>query len=203
MVPAGVLPAGKPRSDRIRPAVRCGACASCCCATPPCWRCTACCWCSSRRAASSQELHTTAWDITLSTLAMGNVAFCCTTGPCTNLLMLYRLVWQPAAPDAGHALRTIVAQQLHKMGKVWYTDYQQILHRGRAERGNAKLPVDASAGATRVTAARVTRRGIIENFGGCFRLKARPAAEKGKNGSDTATDPSKKVFIQEHKLIGS
>ena len=30
------------------------------------------------------------------------------------------------------------------------------------------LLVDAKRRATRVTAARVTRRGIIEEFGGCF-----------------------------------
>ena len=71
-----------------------------------------------------------------------------------------------AAPDAGHALRTIVAQQLHKMGKCGILNHQQPT--GAAERGNAKPPVDAKRRATRVTAARVTRRGIIENFGGCF-----------------------------------
>ena len=71
-----------------------------------------------------------------------------------------------AAPNAGHALRTIVAQQLHKMGQCGILNHQQPT--GAAERGNAKPPVDAKRRATRVTAARVTRRGIIENFGGCF-----------------------------------
>ena len=43
----------------------------------------------------SQELRTTAWIVTLSTLAMGNVAFLLYDRALHNLLMLYRLVWQP------------------------------------------------------------------------------------------------------------
>ena len=43
----------------------------------------------------SQELRTTAWIVTLSTLAMGNVAFSLYDRALHNLLMLYRLVWQP------------------------------------------------------------------------------------------------------------
>ena len=43
----------------------------------------------------SQELRTTAWVVTLSTLAMGNVAFLLYDRALHNLLMLYRLVWQP------------------------------------------------------------------------------------------------------------
>ena len=43
----------------------------------------------------SQELRTTAWIVTLSTLAMGNVALLLYDRALHNLLMLYRLVWQP------------------------------------------------------------------------------------------------------------
>ena len=43
----------------------------------------------------SQELRATAWIVTLSTLAMGNVAFLLYDRALHNLLMLYRLVWQP------------------------------------------------------------------------------------------------------------
>ena len=43
----------------------------------------------------SQELRATAWMVTLSTLAMGNVAFLLYDRALHNLLMLYRLVWQP------------------------------------------------------------------------------------------------------------
>ena len=142
----------------------CGGCASCCCATARCWPCTACCWCSSGGQYLTGAAHH-AWIVTLSTLAMGNVAFCCTTGPAQPAHAVPVGVAAQAAPDAGHALRTIVAQQLHKMGKCGILSHQQPT--GAAERGNAKLPVDAKRRATRVTAVRVTRRGIIESFGGC------------------------------------
>ena len=43
----------------------------------------------------SQELRTTAWIVSLSTLAMGNVAFLLYDRAIHNLLQVYRLVWQP------------------------------------------------------------------------------------------------------------
>ena len=43
----------------------------------------------------SQELRTTALAVSLATLAMGNVAFLLYDRALHNLLMLYRLVWQP------------------------------------------------------------------------------------------------------------
>ena len=43
----------------------------------------------------SQELRTTAWVVSLSTLAMGNVAFLLYDRAIHNLLQVYRLVWQP------------------------------------------------------------------------------------------------------------
>ena len=43
----------------------------------------------------SQELKTTALIVSLSTLAMGNVAFLLYDRALHNLLQLYRLVWQP------------------------------------------------------------------------------------------------------------
>ena len=43
----------------------------------------------------SQELKTTALVVSLATLAMGNVAFLLYDRALHNLLMLYRLVWQP------------------------------------------------------------------------------------------------------------
>ena len=43
----------------------------------------------------SQELRTTALIVSLSTLAMGNVAFLLYDRALHNLLMMYRLVWQP------------------------------------------------------------------------------------------------------------
>ena len=43
----------------------------------------------------SQELRTTAWIVTLSTLAMGNVAFLLYDRALHNMLLMYKLVWQP------------------------------------------------------------------------------------------------------------
>lgn len=43
----------------------------------------------------SQELKTTAFIVSLSTLAMGNVAFLLYDRALRNLLQVYRLVWQP------------------------------------------------------------------------------------------------------------
>ena len=54
----------------------------------------------------SQELRTTAWVVSLSTLAMGNVAFLLYDRAIHNLLQVYRLVWQP---------------RLHKMLGRWTT----------------------------------------------------------------------------------
>ena len=145
----GYYPLAKPRFDRIRPAVL-----RCVCKLLLCNAAVLAMYglllVLIPAGSISQELRATAWIVTLSTLAMGNVAFLLYDRALHNLLMLYRLV----------------AQQLHKMGKCGILNHQQPT--GAAERGNAKPPVDAKRRATRVTAARVTRRGIIENFGGCF-----------------------------------
>ena len=83
----GYYPLVKPRFDRIRPAVlRCNASVlamyGLLLVLIP-------------AGSISQELRTTAWIVTLSTLAMGNVAFLLYDRALHNLLMLYRLVWQP------------------------------------------------------------------------------------------------------------
>ena len=83
----GYYPLAKPRFDRIRPAVlRCNAAVlamyGLLLVLIP-------------AGSISQELRTTAWIVTLSTLAMGNVAFLLYDRALHNLLMLYRLVWQP------------------------------------------------------------------------------------------------------------
>ena len=43
----------------------------------------------------SQELHTTALAMSLLTLAMGNVAFALYDRALCNMLLLYKLKWQP------------------------------------------------------------------------------------------------------------
>ena len=85
----GYYPLAKPRFDRIRPAVLR-------------WLCNAAVLVMYGlllvlipAGSISQELRTTAWIVTLSTLAMGNVAFLLYDRALHNLLMLYRLVWQP------------------------------------------------------------------------------------------------------------
>ena len=79
----GYYPLAKPRFDRIRPAVL-----RCVCKLLLCNAAVLAMY-------GLQELRTTAWIVTLSTLAMGNVAFLLYDRALHNLLMLYRLVWQP------------------------------------------------------------------------------------------------------------
>ena len=82
----GYYPLAKPRFDRIRPAVL-----RCVCKLLLCNGTVL----AMYGLVFLLELRTTAWIVTLSTLAMGNVAFLLYDRALHNLLMLYRLVWQP------------------------------------------------------------------------------------------------------------
>ena len=90
----GYYPLAKPRFDRIRPAVL-----RCVCKLLLCNAAVLAMYglllVLIPAGSISQELRTTAWIVTLSTLAMGNVAFLLYDRALHNLLMLYRLVWQP------------------------------------------------------------------------------------------------------------
>ena len=90
----GYYPLAKPRFDRIHPAVL-----RCVCKLLLCNAAVLAMYglllVLIPAGSISQELRTTAWIVTLSTLAMGNVAFLLYDRALHNLLMLYRLVWQP------------------------------------------------------------------------------------------------------------
>ena len=90
----GYYPLAKPRFDRIRPAVL-----RCVCKLLLCNAAVLAMYglllVLIPAGSISQELRATAWIVTLSTLAMGNVAFLLYDRALHNLLMLYRLVWQP------------------------------------------------------------------------------------------------------------
>ena len=90
----GYYPLAKPRFDRIRPAVL-----RCVCKLLLCNAAVLAMYglllVLIPAGSISQELRTTAWIVTLSTLAMGNVAFLLYDRALHNLHMLYRLVWQP------------------------------------------------------------------------------------------------------------
>ena len=102
---AGVLPAGQSRNSSTSGLLCCGGCLQTAALQrrhPA--RCTGWCCCSSPAAASSQEMRTTALAVSLTTLAMGNVAFLLYDRALHNMLML-KVVWQPQAPqNAGQSI---------------------------------------------------------------------------------------------------
>ena len=81
----------------------------------------------------SQELRTTAWIVTLSTLAMGNVAFCCTTGPCTTCSCCTGWCGSPSCTGCWACTENDCCTAVAQNGKAWYTE-PPAAHRGRRKR---------------------------------------------------------------------
>ena len=90
----GYYPLAKPRFDRIRPAPLRGVCKLLLCngAVLAMYGLV---FLLVPAGSISQELRTTALAVSLATLAMGNAAFLLYDRALHNLLMLYRMVWQP------------------------------------------------------------------------------------------------------------
>ena len=173
----GYYPLAKPRFDRIRPAVL-----RCVCKLLLCNAAVLAMYglllVLIPAGSISQELRTTAWIVTLSTLAMGNVAFLLYDRALHNLLMLYRLVWQPSCTECWACTENDCCTAVAQNGKAWYTEPSRFT--GAAERGNVQnhqLTAAGHAGDSREGDEERNHRKFRRMF---LRLKARPAAEKGK-----------------------
>ncbi|MDV5043052.1 hypothetical protein R2O95_14325, partial [Faecalibacterium duncaniae] len=66
----------------------------------------------------------------------------------------------------GNVAFLLYDRALHNLLQVYQLVWRPKLHKMLGKR--CLPPVDTKRRATRVTAVRVTRRGIIEKFGGCF-----------------------------------
>ena len=90
----GYYPLVKPKFERIRPALLRGVCKLLLC-NDAVLAMYGLIYLLVPMGSISQELRTTAMAATLVTLAMGNVAFLLYDRALHNMLMMYRLVWQP------------------------------------------------------------------------------------------------------------
>ena len=90
----GYYPLVKPKFERIRPALLRGVCKLLLC-NGAVLAMDGLIYLLVPMGSISQELRTTAMAATLVTLAMGNVAFLLYDRALHNMLMMYRLVWQP------------------------------------------------------------------------------------------------------------
>ena len=90
----GYYPLVKPKLERIRPALMRGVCKLLLC-NGAVLAMYGLIYLLVPMGSISQELRTTAMAATLVTLAMGNVAFLLYDRALHNMLMMYRLVWQP------------------------------------------------------------------------------------------------------------
>ena len=90
----GYYPLVKPKFERIRPALLRGVCKLLLC-NGAVLAMYGLIYLLVPMGSISQELRTTAMAATLVTLAMGNVAFLLYDRALHNMLMMYRLVWQP------------------------------------------------------------------------------------------------------------
>ena len=128
----GYYPLAKPRFDRIRPAVL-----RCVCKLLLCNAAVLAMYglllVLIPAGSISQELRTTAWMVTLSTLAMGNVAFCCTTGPCTTCSCCTGWCGSPSCTGCWACTENDCCTAVAQNGKVWYTE-PPAAHRGRRKR---------------------------------------------------------------------
>ena len=128
----GYYPLAKPRFDRIRPAVL-----RCVCKLLLCNAAVLAMYglllVLIPAGSISQELRTTAWIVTLSTLAMGNVAFLLYDRALHNLLMLYRWCGSPSCTGCWACTENDCCTAVAQNWKVWYTE-PPAAHRGRRKR---------------------------------------------------------------------